>query len=112
MGTGRLRGHARFSPPQGRAPPPAASPISRARVHPAVVEHPSDGSSERGDRLRPRTGPAGMAAANRAAARVGSRVGRRSTGAVAGRVSSRPGPRLRPGGASVTVCSVLSSCTQ
>ena len=35
----------------------------------------------------------------------------RCTGAVADRVSSRPGPRLRPGGASVTVCSVLSSCT-
>ena len=88
MGTGRFRGHARFSPPQGRTPPPAASPIRRARVHPAVVEHPSDGSSERGDRLRPRTRSASMAAANRAAPRVGSRVGRRCTGAVAGRVST------------------------
>ena len=111
MGTGRLRGHARSSPPQGRTSSPASSPIRRARVHPAVVEHPRDGSSERGDRLRPRTGPAGLAAANRAAACVGSRVGRRSTGAVADRVSSRPGPRLRPGGASVMVRSVLSSCT-
>ena len=111
MGAGRLRGHARFSPPQGRTSSPASSPISRARVHPEVVEHPSDGSSERGDRLRPRTGSAGMAAGTRAAARVGPRVGRRGTGAVADRVSSYPGPRLRPGGASVTVCSVLSSCT-
>ena len=97
MGTGRLRGHARSRPPQGRPSSPASSPISRARVHPAVVEHPSDGSSERGDRLRPRTGSAGMAAANRAAASVGPRVGRRRTGAVADRVSSRPGPPFKAG---------------
>ena len=87
MGTGRLRSYARSSPAQSRTHPSASPPIGRARVHPAVVEHPRDGRSERGDRLRPRTGSAGMAAASRAATRVGPRVARHRAGAVARRVS-------------------------
>ena len=97
MGTGCLRGRARFSQAKGRASPPLAPPVGGAGVHAALVENPRDGSAVSCDRLHPRARPASSRSAQRAAVDVGARVGRHRNGAFPRRVSTRPAaPALGP----------------
>ena len=97
MGTGRLRGHARSSPPQSRTPPPFAPPIGRVGVYASMVELLGRGRAVGSDRLHLGPGSAGVDPARRAAAGNGTRGRRHRTGAVAAFLSTWHGPSWGPG---------------
>ena len=92
MGSGRFRGHARFSPPQNRTAPPFDSPIGRVGIYATMVELLGRGRAVGSDRQHPGSGSAGVDPARRAAAGNGTRGRRYRTGAIAAFLSTWPGP--------------------